>query len=1222
MDHIIQWNIRGCVYHYSDLKMLLAEYDPICTCLQETHFKPGQAYALKKYSIVRKDADPLVRVNGGVAILVRQDVGYRQVPLNTDLQVVAVRMSAPFIVTICNIYLPSFTWDLADIQNVIRQLPTPFVLLGDFNAHNPLWGSTHVDQRGRILEDLLDDPALVLLNTGSPTYFNARSRDFSCIDLSILSSSLATRYSWRALNDLHGSDHFPLIITTDTPKCEQVFPPRWLTHKADWPRFTSSLKIPILHTDPNVNVEELTQSILSAASSAIPLSKSSAQRKVVPWWNKEVEELVRKKKMAFNRFKRYPSEENLISFKRARAVARRSILESKRTSWHRYVSGISSDTSTQECWSRVKRVAGHGSPTGVTCLRVDDETYTRDPLTIADIMANQFQNASSTTNYNADFRSNKADREVQLDFSSTESLYYNVPFQLLELDHALGQSKSSSPGPDQVTNDMLKHLTLDFKTYLLSVYNQLWEKGIYPEKWKEAIIVPIPKVGKDLTLPSSHRPISLTSCIGKIYERMVNNRLMWILESSNFLSEHQAGFRKFRSTIDHLVYLEDAILTAFNNKEHLVAVFFDLEKAYDMTWRYGILKKLHDWGFRGNLPLVLTSFLANRKFRVRVGTSLSSPTVQENGVPQGSTLSVTLFAIAVNELVSSVCDVGICLYVDDLTIFCSASKMGDINKKLQSAINIVVRNADELGFKLSREKTQCIHFCRLNRPHYGPLLFIRDSIVRIVNIVRFLGLIFDSRLTWKPHIEKLRATCLKALNVIKMLAGTKWGAESKVLLRVYQSLILSKIDYGCMVYASAKRTTLNRLDPVHNQALRYSLGAFPSTPTLNLYSESGLTPLDIRRKKFTLLYVNKIHAMPQHKNFNVLFKASNWRNRRQILTKPVALRSRELLEIIHLDLPPSVNLGQCEVAPWSIPTTHTDLTLSCFDKSDTPPVLIKSNFQQILHDYRDAVVIYTDGSKTEQGTGCAFFANNQSHSWSLPSLTSIYTAESYAIWQALCYCELETSSTKFLVVSDSRSVLQAILNTFTVDPIIQNILSLMKHLHDIGKDISFLWVPSHIGIQGNEMADEAARHAAANVSADVSLVKPSDIALKLKREVLSMWQSTWDGVQNHLKSIKPSVQPVSMPQGMDRRSLIKIHRLRMGHTSLTHGYRLNRSHAPVCERCSVTVTVHHILITCPQYNQMRQLYGIDQDIQNILTDHGMMKSTLEFLKAVNILHKI
>ena len=96
----------------------------------------------------------------------------------------------------------------------------------------------------------------------------------------------------------------------------------------------------------------------------------------------------------------------------------------------------------------------------------------------------------------------------------------------------------------------------------------------------------------------------------------------------------QTGFRKRRGTIDHLIRLE-----TFIRKQHLTAVFFDLEKAYDTTWKYGILRDLHNLGLRGRLPMFIKNFLFERTFRVRVGSTLSNSQHQEEGVPQGSILS-------------------------------------------------------------------------------------------------------------------------------------------------------------------------------------------------------------------------------------------------------------------------------------------------------------------------------------------------------------------------------------------------------------------------------------------------------------------------------------------------------------------------------------------------------------------------------------------------------
>ena len=162
--------------------------------------------------------------------------------------------------------------------------------------------------------------------------------------------------------------------------------------------------------------------------------------------------------------------------------------------------------------------------------------------------------------------------------------------------------------------------------------------------------------------------------------RMINKRLTWFLESNNHISRFQSGFRSDRSTTDNLVRLETFICDAFIKKEHVVAVFFDLEKAYDTTWRYGILKDIHKLGLRGRLPTFIENFLADRTMQVRVGSSLSDYYDQEEGVPQGGVLSTTLFSIKINDIVKCLGNLTDCsLYVDDFCIAWKARRQLNVN---------------------------------------------------------------------------------------------------------------------------------------------------------------------------------------------------------------------------------------------------------------------------------------------------------------------------------------------------------------------------------------------------------------------------------------------------------------------------------------------------------------------------------------------------------------
>lgn len=133
------------------------------------------------------------------------------------------------------------------------------------------------------------------------------------------------------------------------------------------------------------------------------------------------------------------------------------------------------------------------------------------------------------------------------------------------------------------------------------LFNKIWMEGEIHREWKESLIVPIREPGKDLHNPSSYRPIALTSRVGKTMERMVNDRLNYWVETEGLLQSYQSGFRRGRGTMDPVVCLEDVIRRAQVNIESVVAVFFDIEKAYDMLWTKGLQITLQQVGTGGRM---------------------------------------------------------------------------------------------------------------------------------------------------------------------------------------------------------------------------------------------------------------------------------------------------------------------------------------------------------------------------------------------------------------------------------------------------------------------------------------------------------------------------------------------------------------------------------------------------------------------------------------------
>ena len=316
----------------------------------------------------------------------------------------------------------------------------------------------------------------------------------------------------------------------------------------------------------------------------------------------------------------------------------------------------------------------------------------------------------------------------------------------------------------------------------MKIANKLWQSAFIPHQWREAVVIPIPKPEKNQSNLSNYRPISLTSYLGKSMERMINRMLWSYLEINNVISNIQCGSRMERSTTDHLVRLKNFIRKAFARNEHCVSVFYDLKKACDTTWRYGILRDLYDIELRGNLSKYISAFLRDRRLRVRFGQNLSDSKGLDNGVPQGSILSVTLFLIKINQIASHITS-DHNIYVDDLQIACRHTDLTVIQEKLQSCLDRVTAWTTYEGFRFSTTKTKMVHFTQHPGAYVSPTLKLYGEELPYEDNFQFLGMVWDRRLTWIPHINKLKADCIKRLGVMRAVASHEWGGGGLINTR-------------------------------------------------------------------------------------------------------------------------------------------------------------------------------------------------------------------------------------------------------------------------------------------------------------------------------------------------------------------------------------------------------------------------------------------------------
>ena len=224
------------------LKVICNRANPRIVCLQETKlgdhdFNPGM-----NFSFFRSPPPVSERAKGGAAIMVNKNTQHSLINIHTPLQAVAVRVLFEKYITICSLYLPpDLVFDLADLQHLISQLPTPFLLLGDFNAHNKIWGGSTLDNKGEIVEELINNNPISVFNDGSFTYHNIYNNNYSAIDLSICSSSIFLDFSWSVDKFLNGSGHFPIYLKSikNTPSPSS---PKWKLEEADWTKYSTPMK--------------------------------------------------------------------------------------------------------------------------------------------------------------------------------------------------------------------------------------------------------------------------------------------------------------------------------------------------------------------------------------------------------------------------------------------------------------------------------------------------------------------------------------------------------------------------------------------------------------------------------------------------------------------------------------------------------------------------------------------------------------------------------------------------------------------------------------------------------------------------------------------------------------------------------------------------------------------------------------------------------------------
>jgi len=1202
---LLQWNCNSVRPRMIELKNFIFKNNPAIVCLQETKLKEKHKLRIPGYKSFRKDRPGDIGA-GGVAILVANEIPCQEFEVKTKtIENIAVKINLKGgDIDIINIYDTSGTYDVDNEDyNKVFQDRTKTIILGDFNAHAKMWDPSipQNEKRGRDIEDYIIENDLVLLNLpGTKTFFKSNGAE-SAIDLTIVHPQIAPKCTWSVQNNMMGSDHCPILIKINEEIIEPIKKKRkFIFAKANWPLYKTKLKNTKINNNNNIEQinSDITKAIIGAAEEAIPRTKANPKKraKELPYWDPEIQNNIDKRNTARNKLKRIKSLENQITYKRLKAVAQIKLKHKSNTYWHEYCNTIDKNTKLGSVWKKLKRMTNNQDSFGVETIKVGD-TEALTSKEKADLLAQSYEYISANTNYNLDFSRTKTARENIIKQQVKTKIAENTNIPSFKEDIGLNElkygikccKKDKSAGPDEITYEMLKNLPPEFLEVVLKFLNKIWQDGNLPEAWKHAIILPFRKPAKPANNPTSYRPISLTSCLCKIMERIVTDRLTTYLEQNNLLNPAQAGFRKGLSTVDQIVKLSDQIHKSLKMKHTTVAAFLDFEKAYDMLWRDGLMQKLITLGVNSKMLGFINNFINNRTFQVKVNETLSEKKILENGTPQGSVISPILFLVMINDLKVSDPKTQQSIFADDSAIYRSGPNQQRVQNKIQDGLDEIEKWCIKWGFKLSAQKSVIVVFSnkKVNMQH--PFT-INDEIIEIKGSAKFLGVIFDSKLNWNEHIEYVVQKCKSRLNLMRAISGTKFGARKKPLLTIYRALIRSVIDYGAVAYDTASKSNLHKIDRIQSRALRICCGANITTPILALQNECGEAPLSHRRTLQQTYYKIKVMTTPNHMNRSVF--EEHWSDKSKKRMSPSLFAKTK-----HINVDTVIPIDRETVYNENI--TVDDQLKLILNKTDNPLKLKHLSLAHIA-DCNGPLHIYTDGSKDQGGrVGAAFWVPEFKYSekYRLTDNSTVYTSEIEAIKKALNFVKDQALTRDVIIFTDSLSAVQA-LNNIKNNVNDKNVKSICRLANNINANIKITWIPGHAGIPGNEEVDKLAKEATTHQTVDLAIPAGiNELRERADKYMLSQWQIDYDNSPKglHYKEIEPKVSlKTSKNLGENRRKECVILGLKLGSFMTNKRKNLVGSHpSGECPHCIEEESIRHMVVECrhnPLASKIRNIF--------------------------------
>ena len=1185
---VLQWNVQGLRPKRHQVLQAISEEHLDIVLLQETLTPADFRWRVAGYTLHALPA--LEEGDHGCVTLVRSSIPHRRLPApvhcGDGVEAMAVELQVGVQpLTVYNIYR-SQRHQLEAGELLTLAAHTSLLVAGDFNAHHPMLQSVSpTNPTGRHLAGLLEDiPDVHLLNTGEATHVHGGR-----LDLTLVSGDLTPGATWQVHPTLT-SDHYATLTTLAVaPPAPPRPPPRWNIRRADWAKFQAVLDEWWATYDPPDNLHQqerdLTAALERAADAAIPRC-SQGRRHRPNWWyyNEEVREHNHRVNVHRKLYKKRPTPTNLRLLQDVVARARQVSLQAQEAKWLEWCASFTQHTTLGQLWRNLRTASGAAPPRPAAHPH---------PLQEAERLVDAFTSRGSSDQLPP--RTRRLQQQLQLQRDEVvvgareEADATDHPFTPQELTRAKKRGRDTATGADGVTYSMLTHAGPAGDAALLAVLNTSWRAGCLPPTWKDADIQPIPKPRE----PNNFRPISLLSCTAKTAERMVLYRLQWRVGR---LHPHVFGFTRGVSTADCLI-----TLLAHTNNRPTVTVFLDLEKAFELASPHAILTALVRKGVRGRLLAWLQDYLRHRRARVKFQGHKSSYREFENGTPQGGILSPFLFNLLMEQLVALPFREGTILlsYADDLALVVSGR--GNQLTRAQQELDLISDKCEELGLKISAEKSRAM-MVRAADPAWQ--LRVQGVELAWIDSYQYLGVWVDKRLSFTAHAAYLRERTQARLNVMRAMTRPTAGATFSVLRLYYVQAVRSLVDYSAPVLAALSPSQQERLEVVQNTAMRTMLGAPRWSSACVMQSETSLVPLSVRVQQVTACRVARVlqrdaDGVAQRRLRLALVQDDAFLRRNPLLLG-VQLAVHSIVRIVgwpwpQADLPAPTFRAP---PPWEPPVANFTATRLPANKSACTTAELRQHALMAVARVSEpgCVTYFTDGSVDPDSgrTGAAAITGGSELAVRTPDHCSTLQTELVAIQLALEHAHHRQEATVVLH-TDSRSGLQALQQPQPSDNVglVTAILGSLQSLAAQGRRVRLNWIPSHVGVRGNEAADAAAKRAAAGPRV-TRPVPPSlrQVKARARRAAMQTTRQTHRQLEARKRqaawyATATDYQPLDASQQWPRADGVLLQRVRLGFCTREELY--DGFEGRECEHCGrhSRRPLLHYLLSCPATAALR-----------------------------------